>query len=348
MKLLLGSAGGSATFNFLRALRMDHALDIDVIGMDNSCLHLALSPIVKKYVISSVFDSEEDYIKHVNHLIETHYIDFLHVQSDVEVLAIAKHRTSINAELFLPNLNTILLCQDKWATYNHLKFAGIPVPGSWLIDFIINTEKLAEYGKLWIRARKGAGSRAALPVTSKVQLHGWLDYWSGMGISENEFMGSEYLPGTEYAWQSIWLDGQLITSATRERVEYLFGNLMPSGQSSSPSIATTVHNGRVNDICTKAIRAIDPVASGVFCVDLKENSSGTPCVTEINAGRFFTTSDFFAQLDANMPATYVRIASGMPLSELSKLSQYNAAPAGFTWVRLMDMGYKLLPPGYHE
>jgi carbamoyl-phosphate synthase large subunit len=143
----------------------------------------------------------------------------------------------------------------------------------------------------------------------------------------------EFLPGREFAFQSVWKDGEIICSMARERLEYLMGNLFPSGQSSSPSVAKTVHDERVNEIATKAIKRIDGKATGIFCVDLKEDRQGTPRVTEINAGRFFTTCDFFANCGVNMADLYVRLGMG---KELPYVDQYNAVPEDIYWIRGVD------------
>jgi carbamoyl-phosphate synthase large subunit len=197
---------------------------------------------------------------------------------------------------------------------------------------------------VWLRATRGAGSRAALPVRNTKQADGWLDYWADhAGLSPADFMVSEFLPGTEFAWQSVWWHGRLVTSMARERVEYLFGSLMPSGQSSSPAVARTVNRADVNEVGTAAVRAVMPEPHGVFCVDLKSAADGTPRVTEINAGRFFTTSNFFAHAGLNMPAMYLRLATGeQPPSDLPA---YDPLPANLYWVRMVDMGYRLVPDG---
>jgi carbamoyl-phosphate synthase large subunit len=95
----------------------------------------------------------------------------------------------------------------------------------------------------------------------------------------------------------------------------------------------------VNELATRAVQAVDPGATGVFCVDLKEDADGRPLVTEINAGRFFTTSNFFAAAGANMPYTYVRLALG---EEVEPLPRHDAVEPGLYWVRMIDMGYKLV------
>ena len=155
------------------------------------------------------------------------------------------------------------------------------------------------------------------------------------GLTYGDFMACEFLPGREFAFQSLWKNGKLVTSMARERLEYIFGDLTPSGQSSSPSVARTVHGEDINEIATKAILTVDMNANGIFCIDMKENKDGIPCVTEINAGRFFTTSNFFAKLGINMPYIYVKLAYG---DELPDSPKYDAAPEGYYWVRLMDKG----------
>jgi carbamoyl-phosphate synthase large subunit len=159
------------------------------------------------------------------------------------------------------------------------------------------------------------------------------------GLKYSDFMVCEFLPGKEFAFQSIWKDGEIITSQARERMEYVFGNLTPSGQSSSPSIAKTVHRNDVNKIATEAVKTIDKKATGIFCVDMKENKQGVPSITEINCGRFFTTSNFFSTAGSNMPYFYIKMAYGEKLPNLPK---YNAIPKGWYWIRTIDMGCKLI------
>jgi carbamoyl-phosphate synthase large subunit len=161
-------------------------------------------------------------------------------------------------------------------------------------------------------------------------------------LESKDFMMAEYLPGREFAFQSLWSQGELVASQARERLEYVFGNLSPSGQSSSPSVAVTVSDPRVNEIAHRAVLAIDEKPHGVFCVDLKENEEADPCVTEINVGRFFTTSNFFARLGCNMPHLMVKLAFG---ESIPPQPRFNAVPPGYLWIRLMDAGPVLLRQG---
>ncbi len=98
---------------------------------------------------------------------------------------------------------------------------------------------------------------------------------------------------------------------TYERLSYLGSGSQPAEVSSVAALAKTVYEPRVVEVCEGAIRALDGKASGVFSVDLKENAAGTPCVTEINAGRFSSATNIFDLTGKhNMAVTYVRLALG--------------------------------------
>lgn len=104
----------------------------------------------------------------------------------------------------------------------------------------------------------------------------------------------------------------------------------------------TIHDDAVNDVATRAVKSIDKKATGIFCVDLRADKSNNPVPTEINAGRFFTTSYFFTKAGINMPYYYVKLAFGEEIPELPK---YNAVPKGIYWIRHIDAPAVLVKNG---
>jgi carbamoyl-phosphate synthase large subunit len=136
----------------------------------------------------------------------------------------------------------------------------------------------------------------------------------------------------------------------RERLEYIYPHLAPSGVTGTPAVQRTIHDENVNKIATEAVLAIDPNFSGIACVDLKEDKEGVPCVTEINAARMFTTSFFFSYASkvlrkdyyANFPYLYVRLAFKESIPEIPK---YNILPENIYWIRHIDAPAKLVKDG---
>lgn len=335
-RILVTGAGGNACQSFVHSLRMSGE-PFHIVGMDNSPIHMECSDLQGRYLVPRC--SDPGYVDAVNRIIKEEKIDFLHPQPDAEVAMISANRDKFACPVYLPNPNVIQVCHDKTITNQKLRDFSVPVPRSIQIS---NYQDLGqkffdikrESDVVWVRAVAGAGSKAALPVKTYEQAANWIRYWEEMkGLGPQNFMVAEFLPGREFAFQSLWNKAELVTSMARERLEYVFASLMVSGQSSSPSIARTVHRDDVNTIAMNAIRALDPAPHGVYCVDIKENSRGIPCVTEINIGRFFTTSNFFSAAGLNMPYMYMKLAFGEKVAELPKV---NPLPADLYWVRGID------------
>jgi len=346
-RVLITGAGGSAAYNFRDALRL-HSSDHHVVGSDVKPYHLELIDLASRYLVPPV--SDPGYRAAINAIVEKEAIELIHPQPDVEVAWYARHHDEVGAPVFLPSAQAVDVCHDKMAFNARMADRGVSVP----VAFHVTSPETLKHAlaellelqpKLWLRAIRGAGSRASLPVNSFYQADAWIDYWRTFrGIDYGDFMASEFLPGPEFAWQSLWYQGELITSQARERVEYIFGNLTPSGQTSSPSVARTVNRDDVNSAGVAAVRAVMDEPHGVFCVDMKESADGQPKVTEINCGRFFTTSNFFPYAGLNMPAMYVELATTGRLSSPPP-AQFNVLPDDLYWVRMIDMGYKLVRGG---
>lgn len=346
-RIIVTGAGGSAAHNFIESLRISPE-KFYIVGTDISHYHIELSGADAFYQMPRADDPR--YIKTLNKLIKKEKIEFVHLQPDVEVKRISDDREKVKAKLFLPSKKAIDICQNKFRFNQIIAKAGVKTAKS----FYVKDKKTLRVGfrelkkdneKIWIRAIRGAGSKAALPLTKVDQAISWINYWVDVrGLSWKDFMISEFLPGKEYAFQSLWQNGELLMSQARERIEYLFGQIMPSGQTSTPSIAKTVSNKAVNEVAHKAIKAVDAKATGIFCADIKENKHGEPCLTEVNAGRFYTTSNFFSQAGINMPYYYVKLAYGEEI-DTSKFKPFNNLKPDLYWVRMVDMGYKLIKEG---
>ena len=342
ISVLLTGAGGSAAANVLDSLRRADT-PYRVVGADVSPVRLHLSAADDRCILPRADD--ETFERALMSTLRTFDIHVLHAQPDPEVRRIGLLRGELPVGLFLPSQAAIELAGDKARFAQRMEQAGVAVPVS--LDFTDRSsvaertqQLLSTYERVWIRARVGAGARASLPVRSAEQALSWIDWWvDEKGMSPVDFMGAEMLPGREFAYQSLWQDGALIAGQARERVEYLYGFLTPSGQTSTPAVARTVREPCIDELAQRAVRALDPRPHGVYCVDIKEAADGAPKVTEINAGRFFTTCNFFAAAGLNMPDMAMRAALGeaLPLRGSSPLEP------DLYWIRMVDMGYALVP-----
>jgi carbamoyl-phosphate synthase large subunit len=334
VRVLLLGAGGNAGINFVKALRLAFD-DVYVVGLDRDRWNLVSSNADEQHLVTATTD--DDKLRFVRDIAERAHVDFIHAQPDPEVRFLAAYREALAKWVFPHRLDLWerladkLACQQIWSEKLALGFESAPLAR--LVDDPARFEALcAKTGKAWVRAVRGAGSRAALPVTTLAQAISWADYWvATRGMTYDDFMVAEFLPGREYAVQTFWTDGELVQSQARCRLVYFFGSLMPSGQSSTPAVAQIVDERDVYDAAYAAVRAIDPAPHGIYCVDLKRDANGRVVPMEVNYGRFFTTSDFFATVGVNTPAALV---------EYAKTGRRNVAIESvkdpYVWIRGLD------------
>lgn len=344
-RILVTWAWWSAAYNFIESLRHNSEWEkFYIVGTDTKKYHIELSHVDVAYQVPETSDPK--YLEVINEIIVREKIEFLHSQPEQEVLFFSKCKNQLKAKVFFPSLDTIILCQDKMRFNQVLQDLGMPVPESYRVcdeDSLRSSLDtiFQHHEKAWVRAIHWAWSRWALPVINFEQAKAWIEYWESMkGLGYGDFMVSEFLPWREYAFQSIWNKGELIMSQARERVEYLYGFLSPSWQSSTPSVAVTVHNDVINAAVARVVKAIDINATGVFCADLKTDKNGRIMIMEINVWRFFTTSLFFTEAWCNMPYYYTKMAYWEDINYT--WPKFNVIPEGWYWVRMVDMGYKLI------
>ena len=334
-RLLVTGAGTAATSNLIRSLRAgDRALFI--VGCHSDRFVLRKSTAHRNYLVPSLADP--GFLRALRRVITRERIDLLIPTTDADVAAFARARARIPCRLFLPRKRLIELCQDKYRLNRFLRARGIPAPLTYPVTSLRAIgrifARLPARSLVWCRIRSGSGSMGAIPVKRAEQARSWIAYWREMrGFPVTSFTLSEYLPGRDFSCQSLWKDGTLVLTKTCERLSYFGGGAHPSGISSVSHLAKTVCEPRAVETCARAIRAIDPKASGTFNFDLRENRAGVPCVTEINAGRFPSGMNIFDLTGKhNLTALYVRVALGEPV-ELRE--EYEPAEGYYT-VRDLD------------
>ena len=344
-RILATGAGGPAGINFIRSLQIVPER-IFIVGTEANEHYLHLAPVDSRYLVPEA--TKEQYIDKLNDIIEKEKLDFIHAQPDIEVRIVSENREKIAAMVFLPSKRTVRSCQDKLESTEAWKQKDIPVAKTIELKKEEDISKaFEELGKpIWIRARHGAGGRGSTPADNIETAVSWLKYWKSRRVAW-EFIAQEHLPGRNLAFHSLWKDGELVVSMARERIEYIYPYLAPSGITGTPAAQKTVHDKIVNETGANAVLAIDPKFNGIASVDLKENANGVPCATEINPGRMFTTSFFFSYASsilrkdtaANIPYLYLKLAYK---ETIPKTEKFNILPSDVYWIRHMDAPARLV------
>jgi len=331
-RILILGVGCPPGVNFVNSLRYSGE-QMYLVGTDVNKYHLEWPDIDKAYL--SPFDSSHpEYISFINKIIEKENIEFVHAQPDCTCKVLSDNRDKINANLFLPAKRTVKICQDKFLSAQVWEKGDLHNQRSVLIKHEEDLESayILLGTPFWLRATQGAGARGSTEVHTLSMGYYWMRYWRERKVGW-QFVAQKFLPGKDFAFQSLWKDGKLIVSQARERLEYIYNYLSCSGRTGTPVVAKTVHREDINRFATNAVKMIDDKATGIFCVDLREDEFGIPHVTEINSCRFFTTSFFFTKAGVNMPYYYVKLAYGEKLPELK---QYNAIEEDVYWLRHVD------------
>jgi carbamoylphosphate synthase large subunit len=333
-RLLVTGAGTGASINLMRGLRAADPSFV-IVGCHSDRFVLAKSTADRNYLTLPATD--RGFLRTLERVIRQERVDLLMPTSDAEVSVLARSRARVPCRLFLPRPSVIELCQDKYRLNLRLRRVGVPAPVTYAVTSLRTLERtfrrLPTRSLAWCRIRAGSGSLGAIPVRSLAQARSWIEYWRDMrGVPPTAFTLSEYLPGRDFSCQALWKDGTPILVKTLERLSYVSGGSNPSRTSSVAHLAKTVNEPRVVDVCARAIRAIDPAASGTFNLDVRENAGGVPCITEINAGRFpsgFLLHDLTGK--HSVAATFVSLALGEPV-ELR--DEYDAAEG---WYSVRDL-----------
>ncbi|PYM56325.1 MAG: hypothetical protein DMD79_21700 [Candidatus Rokuibacteriota bacterium] len=316
-RLLLTGAGTGPSNNLIRSLKAGDP-SLAIVGCHDDRFYLKKSSADRNYLIPS--PARADFAGALRRVIRAERIDLLIPTSDRDVRRVSALRHRLPCRLFLPRHALIELCQDKYVLTTALRARGIRAPLTYAVTHLDAIgalfRRLAPRSRLWCRIRSGNGALGATPVTSPAQARNWIQYWQDVrGVPATSFTLSEYLPGRDFSCQSLWHEGTLILVKTFENLSAFAGAAQPSGVSSIAALAKTVREPRVAELCRRAVRSLDARASGIYCFDVREDASGDPCLTEINAGRFSMSTNLYDLTGKhNMATTYVRLSLGEPVA----------------------------------
>jgi hypothetical protein len=334
-RVLVTRAGTGASNNLIRSLKSGDP-SLFVAGCHDDRFVLKKSLADRNYLVRP--HGDPGFGESLSRVVAAEGIDLIIPTTDSTVRTVSALRGRLACRLFLPRHEVIELCQDKYELTIRLRSRGVPAPLTYPVTDLDGIDELFHLlgpsDLLWCRVRTGSGSVGALPVRAPEQARSWTRYWEDMrGVPATAFTLSEHLPGRDFFCQGLWNAGRLVLIKTCERLSYFVSGAEPSGVSSVSALARTVFEPGVVEVCTAAVRVLDSDATGAFNFDLKEDATGRPCITEINAGRFVSGTNILDLTGKhNMAVTYVRLALGEPV-EIRE--EYDVAEAFYS-VRDLD------------
>jgi hypothetical protein len=333
VRVQIGGVGGAPGNNVVSSLRASANGDY-LIGQSSSPADLFLANVDEAHLVPEA--SNPAYNQALLALLKRTNPSLLLVQHDFEVRAVSRLRDEIVAQgvaVPLPAQRTVEVCVDKHQSYEVWAKAGLPVPATVLLNSRADLdEAIARLGpEVWLRAIEGGGGSGAIATDSADFGSAWIDRFDGWGA----FTAASMLGRNSITWQSIWWNGELIVAQTRRRYEWAFSSRAPAGVTGVTRVAATVADPEIDELARASILAIDPTPHGVFGVDMTYSRDGSPNLTEINIGRFFTTIYFFTSAGLNMPLILRDLAIDGTPPRLEK--RVNPLPSGLVWIRGMDV-----------
>ena len=333
-RVMVTGCGGYAAIGYNRCLKRSGE-EFFTLGIDASERFIGFAETDVKALVP-INDNEFD-MNVINRLLELYKIEFIHAQIETEIKWLSNNRKKINANSFLPKNKTIELCQNKHKAGKIWQQKGIPTAQSLLIETVDDLTDAFEafQSPLWLRTNVGAGGRGSILSESSEHGRYWIDFNDGWG----NFTANEYLPGENLGCTLLYDDGQLITSQTKERLEYVMKKANPMGITGTTGFLRCVSRGDVNKLAEEAVLAVDKKPNGIFSVDFKGRNDDTLCVTEINAGRFHSSSvHLFYKTGVNLAYYYMKLGYG---EELPEIEMYNPISEGTVLARQVDVEPKI-------
>jgi len=331
--ILLTGIGGVTPQSIAKSLRITEE-KYKIVGVDANKYANGLfmyDLIDESYLVPKI--NNDNYFDVINKIIKKESIDLVIVSPDEEVEVVSKYRNKINTKLILPPDELVQIITNKQKTADYLSEINF-TPQSLIINNKDDLKKASEELGIpfWIREYKGTSGIGSLKVDSIKKAIFWIDLNNGWG----NFMAAEYLPGKNFGFQCIYKDGELITSATQDRMGYVMSKVSPSGITGNASIGKFVAREDVNEIGEKAINYIcdklEIKPHGMMTIDMKEDKNGVPKITEINP-RHIATTYCFSKAGANFSELMVKIGLDLPIGNIEK---YNLAKTDHYFLRAVD------------
>lgn len=271
-KVLVFPCGSEIGLEIHRALKYNK--DYELIGGSSVEDHGMF--VYELYIDGIPNVDDENFISHINELVEEHNIDYLYPAHDSVVLKFSQFSDMLKAKVVTSNYFTCDICRSKRKTYDYFKDI-ILVPKMYKKEQI----KESDY-PLFLKPDVGQGSKG----TKKISNSKDLNYF----YTDESQLILEYLPYEEYTIDCFtdYL-GNLKYCSARKRKRISNGISVSSEYVENPEFFDIAN--KIND---------NLKLNGSWFFQLKENVKHELCLLEI-APRIAGTMEFQRSFGVNLP-----------------------------------------------
>ena len=217
IKVLITSVGSTPAIAAIKALKKQKEFDVSIIGTDiNEKTNIAGSNFCDRFYKVPYAVDEKNYMSVLRDIVTSESIDLLIpiVENELEVIARNREIIERSTYLLLSSYETIMMCNDKFRTYEFFNQADIPTQKTLLVENTDSLENLIESGMnfpLIVKPRFGLGSRDVYEIRNKEEFF-------LVNRMKNPLV-QEMNQGQEYTIDTFCDGKELISAVPRKRIE---------------------------------------------------------------------------------------------------------------------------------
>jgi biotin carboxylase len=199
----------------------------------------------------------------------------------------------------LPTPVQLAATNDKWAFFQALRNADIPVPDTVLVDSPSCLDAFDPETPVIVKPRLGSGGQGIVKFDHARDLRRRIQEFIGPG---HPYIIQLYIEGPDVDRSVLCVSGKVLASTTQQPVT--------PQQGFAPSNALHFHrDARVEAVTDRLLAALD--WNGIAHIDLRYTADGTPLVIELNP-RYWSTLLGSLVAGINFPKAQVRSTMGFP------------------------------------
>jgi carbamoyl-phosphate synthase large subunit len=217
--VLVTGMGSTTAISVTKGLRKQSEVAVQIVGTDvvNGSEIAGSSFCNQFYTVPSA--TNKQYIAELLRICEAETVQVLFPIIDIELETIAAHIEAFSSRdiyVWLPSLETVQICNDKYQTHRFFVRNDIPTPQTWLPEEVVGQEEELPY-PLIVKPRNGISSRDVFRVSSANELSEVLE-------KVKRPIVQEYLEGREFTVDVVAdEDSRLLAVVPRERIEVRAG-----------------------------------------------------------------------------------------------------------------------------